>query len=331
MKPQQRGARRRPTPRATASPRAREPAPPQRNAWLESHGECAADSLQRLLAAPLASFMTVMVIAIALLLPSLLRQVSQYLGAIDAAFADQAQISLYLSDAVSTAEGREVSNSLLSMETIESVRYLSKDEALEEFASYSDLAGLAAGLEENPLPATLVVVPVDKSAAGTRQLFEQLQALPEVEAARLDLDWLLRLEAFSALLGRITLMLSVILGLAVLFITGNTIRQSIENRHTEIQVVKLVGGTDSFAARPFLYTGLWLGLAGGLLAAALLMLAGLGLRGPLQSLAGLYDNGFQPGGTGPVDLLLPVLAGALLGWLGALVSSWQQLRRANDA
>lgn len=332
MKPKRpSGARRRPVPKAPASAGSREPTSRRGNAWLQSHGECATDSLQRLLTAPLASFMTIMVIAIALLLPSLLRQVSQTLGAIDREFADQAQISLYLADTVSEAAGREVSESLLSMEDIESLTYMSKDQALEEFAAYSGLAGLAASLNENPLPATIVVVPVDKSPEGTRQLFGRLQALPEVEAARLDLDWLLRLEALSALLGRVTLLLSVILGLAVLFITGNTIRQAIENRHTEIQVVKLVGGTDSFAARPFLYTGLMLGLAGGILAAFMLLLTGLGFRRPMQELMGMYDNQLPLVGTGPVDLLLPVFAGALLGWLGALASAWQQLHRAEVA
>jgi len=299
-------------------------------ALLEAHRECALDSFKRLVTAPLATFMTVCVVAIALLLPALLQLVNINLNAIDQGFVDDAQLTVYLRDSVSEAEGRNVSDNLLTLESIESAIYLTPTEALQDFANYSGLGDVVQQLDENPLPATILVVPTDKSADGTRQTFLYLQSLPEAELVQMDLEWLQRLDAFRGLLGRVNLVFSAILASAVLFIVGNTIRLAIENRRTEIAVVKLVGGTNSYAARPFLYTGFLLGLAGGVLAGLFLLLVLLSFSGPLQSLLGLYGSGFQPRGIGLTGLLALVLSGVLLGWLGALISVFQQLRAVGD-
>lgn len=299
-------------------------------ALMQVHADCARDSLRRLLATPAASLMTVFVVAIALLLPALLQVLNANLAAVDSGFLDSSQITLYLDDTVSEARGREVSERLLSMEGIDSVVYLSKDEALADFVRYSGLGDVLEEMPANPLPATILVVPADRSATATASLLQALTDLPEVARAQSDLEWLQRLDALRAVLGRLNLVFTSILSLAVLFIMGNTIRLAIENRRTEIAVVKLVGGTDSFAARPFLYTGLWLGLGGGLLASLLISLVLLSFSGPLQALLGLYESGFPLQGTGAGHLLLLVLTGALLGWLGALISTGQQLLALGD-
>jgi cell division transport system permease protein len=298
---------------------------------LRLHSECGRDSLRRLLANPLSSIMTITVIGIALLLPGLTQLLNANLAAIGVEFSSQAQITLYLEDTVGEAEGQEVSNNLLSLEAVQSVRYISKDSAHAEFARYSGLGAVIDELDTNPLPASIVVTPVTAESATVEALFQELQALPQVALAQLDLAWLQRLDGVRSLLGRIGSVMSVILGVAVLFITGNTIRLAIENRRTEIAVVKLVGGTDSFAARPFLYTGLWLGLGGGLVAVVLTLLVLLSVRGPLQNLLGLYDTPLELRGLGPLSSMGILLQGAILGWLGAWLSTTQQLRALRDS
>ncbi|MEX2131319.1 MAG: permease-like cell division protein FtsX [Pseudohongiellaceae bacterium] len=299
-------------------------------AWMEAHRDCAIDSVKRLISTPLSTLMTLCVVGIALLLPAILQLINVNLNAIDQGFVDDAQLTVYLRDTVSESEGRNVSDNLLTMEGIESVVYLSKAAVLQDFAEHSGLGDLVQQLDENPLPATILVVPVDKSAEGARRTYQYLQSLPEVELVQMDLEWLQRLEGFRSMLGRINLVFSAILAVAVLFIIGNTIRLAIENRRTEIAVVKLVGGTNSYAARPFLYTGVLLGLAGGMLAGLLLLLVLFSFNGPLQSLLGLYGSEFQFTGIGFAGFLSLVLSGALLGWLGAVISVFQQLRAIGD-
>jgi cell division transport system permease protein len=144
-----------------------------------------------------------------------------------------------------------------------------------------------------------------------------LQQLPEVELAQMDLQWVQRLYSLLAVGQRVTLALALLLGLGVLLVTGNTIRLAIENRRDEILVIKLVGGTDAYVRRPFLYTGLWYGLGGSIVAGLLLSLVMLWLDGPVGLLAALYQSRFELHGLGFAGTLMLALAGALLGLAGA--------------
>ena len=328
----QKSRRPRATPKGKTRSRGNRPRGPvhRLRRWTESHGLCARDSLIRLFGNPLSSFMTITVIAIALLLPGLAQLFSTNLAAAGAALPSQGQITLYLDDSLSEAEAMEVSERLLSRDGINSVRFISRADARDEFASYSGLGPVLDELDENPLPASIVVTPSTSARDATQRLFQELQTLPAVVHAQLDLVWLQRLDALRDLLGRISWVLAIILGIGVLFITGNTIRLAIENRRMEIQVVKLVGGSDSFAARPFLYTGLWLGLAGGILASLLTALVVLSFRGPLENLLGLYETRYELQGLGMASTLRIMLQGAVLGWLGAALSTAQQLRALRD-
>jgi cell division transport system permease protein len=156
-------------------------------------------------------------------------------------------------------------------------------------------------------------------------LLAELNALAGVESAQLDLAWIARLQRFLDLAQRMSTALMLILALAVLFVVGNTIRLAIEGRRAEIVVVKLVGGTDSYVARPFLYTGFWYGLGGGLLAWLLLSLIMLALSGPLDALLALYGNQHSVHGLSLLPGLILLAGSALLGWLGAWISVRQHL------
>ncbi|MFP5345183.1 MAG: permease-like cell division protein FtsX, partial [Gammaproteobacteria bacterium] len=213
------------------------------------------------------------------------------------------------------------------VENIKQVRILSRAQALEEFRALSGLDQALSALGENPLPALLIVTPASEEPAATEALLKTLAALPEVDAAELDLDWLKRLRALLDLLQRAVWLLGALLSGAVLLIMGNTLRLAIQNRREEIELMRLIGATDAFIRRPFLYSGLIYGLSGALFALILLgFILGL-LAAPVKALAELYNSSFEINGLG-VDSGLGLLAlGALLGLAGAWLAVGRQLKQ----
>ena len=253
-------------------------------ALWQSHRAVALQSIRKLIGEPAASAMTIAVIGIALLLPTTLFVAMNNLQILSEGVSESSRITLYLADTVTEAEGRSLSEQLLARPDISNGMYISPTQAAEEFREYSGLGDVLSALEENPLPAVIVLSPQEIDEASGAALLSELNGLPGVESAQLDLEWIARLQRFLDLAQRMSVALMLILALAVLFVTGNTIRLAIEGRRAEIVVVKLVGGTDSYVARPFLYTGLWYGLGGGLLAWLLLSLIMLALGDPLEAL-----------------------------------------------
>ncbi|MBQ14797.1 MAG: permease-like cell division protein FtsX [Gammaproteobacteria bacterium] len=296
---------------------------------IENHRQVAKSSCKRLLASPVSSLMTSFVIAIALLLPALLNGLGNNLSAVLDEFQSSSQILLYLHDTVSEEEGLQVSEDLLTYNAIEQTRYISKNEALRDFAASSGFGELLRSLTINPLPASIIVIPESALPASVESLSFQLQEMTEVELVQLDSIWLTRLNSLVILIDEIAIALVLIVTLAVVFVVGNTIKLAIEGRRDEIRVIKLVGGTNSFAARPFLYTGLLYGLAGGLIACLLQALVLSGFNNALAELVSLYDSNFELRGLGWVNAILMILAGAILGWLGAVLSSIQHLLGIN--
>ena len=295
-------------------------------ALLRAHQDAAVDSLARLLREGGASLLTALVIGIALALPLCFFLLLQNLQQIGAGVGDGARLSLFLQQGLEPARVEEVRRSLTGRNDLESVELISAEQALSEFRANSGFGEALEGLEENPLPAVLVVTPAQRAEASLQALQRDLQALPEVEQAQLDLQWVRRLQAILDLARRLTLGLAGLLGLGVMLAVGNTVRLVIEGRRDEIRVVKLVGGTDAYVARPFLYAGFWYGAGGGFAAWAVVQLGLLLLAGPAARLAGLYGGAFVPAGPGVSGFLLILLGGGLLGWMGAWLSVLRHLR-----
>ena len=192
------------------------------------------------------------------------------------------------------------------------------EQALQEFEAYSGLGHALQSLESNPLPPALLVRPqLETSAEDLLALVIDLEQRVEVDDAVIDMAWVQRLQELLVLAQRIVLGLGLLLAVGVLLVVGNTIRLAIESRRDEIIVTKLVGGTNAFVRRPFLYTGLCYGVGGGLLALLLLMLALVMLSGPVTQLASLYQSGFELRGLGFGGSSVLLLLGALIGWAGA--------------
>jgi cell division transport system permease protein len=281
------------------------------------HRQVAADSLRRLFASGfVGSLATWLVIGIAMALPGALYLALENMQQLAARWDGAAQISLFLKEATRDEDGRRLSQRLGQEQGIARTRFISRDDALAEFRELSGFGEVLDHLERNPLPAVIVVQPLQVNS-DAKALLERLQALPEVEQAVLDLAWVERLGAIMALGQRAALALGLLLGLGVVLVVGNTIRLAIENRRAEIVVMKLVGATDAFVRRPFLYTGTWFGLGGGLLAWLLLAGCLAWLGNPVAQLMELYQSDFSLGGLSPRLVLLLLVGGGLLGWLGA--------------
>jgi cell division transport system permease protein len=291
----------------------------------QDHRRAISQSVDKLSSTPSASVMTIMVIAIALLLPATLFVVMDNLKSMSGGLGSVSQISLYLQDGLPESEAENLSKQLLTRPDINASEYISPTRAATEFAAYSGLGDIMAVLEENPLPAVIVVEAASIDHAVAARLAEELSNLPEVQSTQLDLEWIERLQRFLQLAERASTGLMLILALAVVFIMGNTIRLAIESRRAEIVVIKLVGGTDAYVALPFLYTGAICGLAGGMLAWALLGLVMLTLQGPANNLLVLYQSEYRVHGLSLASGLLLLACSTCLGWLGAMISIRQHL------
>lgn len=275
---------------------------------------------------PASSAMTTFVIAVALLLPALLFALNGNLTAALNNFESQAQITVYLEEHVSETRAQEVSNDLLTLESVANTELITSAQALEEFSSASGFDQLLGDLSNNPLPASIVVNPSDISPDALESLVSQLEVMEGVSFVQLDNRWLQRLAAISDFIVVIAQLLLAIVLLGLFFIVGNTIKLAIENRRNEIRVIKLVGGTDMFIARPFLYSGLFFGLAGGILACALQLVVLIMFNSSLQSLLSLYEGSFQLRGFGLVPAIALVLGGGVSAWFSALVVSLANIR-----
>lgn len=291
----------------------------------QQHLQTAKDSLARLRGQPTSSLMTIAVIGIALLLPSALFVTMNNLNALSSGVTSASKITLYLQSDSSDEEAIRVSEQILSREDVLQTLYISPSQAALEFSAYSGLGDVIDALDENPLPGAIVVTPATLDAEAAALLTDELGAISIVSSTQIDLQWVERLQRFLQLAQRASTGLMVILALAVLFIVGNTIRLAIEGRRAEIVVVKLVGGTNRYVARPFLYAGAYYGFAGSLLACLLLNLIMWAIRGPAMALLALYDSDFQLKVLGIGSTLLLLALGTALGWLGALISVRQHL------
>ncbi len=305
---------------------------PRGKGWLrgyfKGHFQALFLSLGRVSRNPLSSLMTIAVIGIALALPAGLHVVLKNVQGVSAGWEDAVQISLFLNQGIEVAEARRIVEKISAMPSIDEVVHVTPQQALGEFRQYSGFGDALEVLDENPLPNVLLVRPTKEASEPllVEPLLHELRNLPSVEMAQLDMEWLKRLYAIMAIGERGVLVLAVLLALAVLLIVGNTIRLAIQNRRDEIEVQKLIGATDAFIQRPFLYSGLWQGVLGAVMAWLLVTLSLWLLHGPVQQLSLLYNSNFSLGSLEPVGVLVVLVAGGLLGLLGAWLAVGRHLR-----
>ena len=297
--------------------------------WARLHAQTLVGSLGRLAEQPVATGMTVAVIGIALALPTSLYLLVDNLRGLSGHWDEGFELSVYLEPGQPLAQARALAADVEAWDEVAATELVSAEDALAEFRAGSGLGDALGALEQNPLPHLVTVRPApghDKPEAIER-LAERLRALPEADLVQADADWVRRLVAMLEIARRLATLAAVLLAVGVLVIVGNTIRLDIQNRRNEIEVMKLIGGTDGFIRRPLLYGGTWYGLGGGLAALAIVQLGLWTLSGPVARLAGLYGSAFRPTGLGVTGAVALVSLGVALGWLGAWVSATRHLRR----
>lgn len=297
--------------------------------WATRHLQSMFAALGRLLRRPISTLLTTLVIAVALALPSGLWLVVKNARAATGDLATAVQVTTYLKVGTPLARAEQLARQLRGRPEIGSVRVVPADEALKEFREYSGFGSALDALTDNPLPHALVVQPrvAQRDARTIEALRDLLTATPDVDTVQADAEWARRLAALLDVLRTLFLASAALLAVGVLAVIGNTIRLEIGARREEIEVTKLVGGSDAFVRRPFLYAGLFQGLFGGLLALGLTALVMGAVEAPIARLTALYGGRFQLGGLSHEEAGTVLLVGALLGLLGAWIGAARHLSR----
>ena len=282
----------------------------------------------RLFRTPLATLLTLIVIGVALSLPAGMALLVNNLRTATGDLGEALDFTVYFKTGTAIERVQQLAKGARERPGIESITVRTSEQALEEFKTASGFGDALSALSDNPLPHHLVVRPA-RSASGPGEIEAMRRyftAFPEVDLVQLDLDWVRRLHSLLDVLQRMFWVVVSVLGLGVLAVIGNTIRLEIQHRRQEIEVTKLVGGSNAFVRRPFLYTGLFYGLGGALLAALIVTGALAYLGQAVGELSAQYGGQFGMRGLGSRGFGLLLLAGAVLGWLGALVSTGRHLR-----
>jgi cell division transport system permease protein len=293
-------------------------------AYRDQHAQALFSSLGRLFSTPFTSTMTVGVLAIAIALAGGFYLVVVNLQQLTAGLESSNQISLFLRDEISEAHAKQYVDKLRKNPGIQSVKLITKKQAMEEFKDFSGFGDAIEVLDKNPLPFVVEALPkdtlIDKQAVTL--LFEELKKATEVDFAQIDMAWVERLQSIvsTARLGAI--LMAVLLGLAVFFIAGNTIRLEIHNRRQEIIIAKLVGATNGFIQRPFLYTGFWIGFLSGVAGWFIVTFMMLILRQAVENLSGLYNGAFHLVFFSYFETFILLASSTLL----AVVGSWVVLQ-----
>ncbi|MGH8150124.1 MAG: permease-like cell division protein FtsX [Steroidobacteraceae bacterium] len=298
-------------------------------AYGARHAQAFLGSLGRLARSPFPTFLTVLVIGLAFALPLALQLLVTNTDAATSGFSNAVDVSVYFKQDVPLAKVRELAAEARQRAGVAEVTVVSAADALKEFQKYSGFGAALGALQQNPLPRAMHVRPAADSLtpAALDALQGYFESWPGVDVVQLDSEWVQRLDAILAVLQRVLLVTAVLLGVGILAVVGNTVRLEIQNRRAEIEVVKLVGGSNAFVRRPFLYTGVIYGVVGALIAWAVTGIALHLLQGSVATLAKLYGSRYTLAGPAAREVLWLIGSGAVLGWLGAWISATRHLRR----
>jgi len=295
---------------------------------IKRHLQSLNTSFKHLSFSPIATFMTFAVIGIALALPMGLFVFVKNAQAISTNLHDSSQISIYLHKNISPQQLKKTQQLLRTNRDVSQIHYISPEKGLASFEKTAGFGKVISELKENPLPGVLVVTPSPqiKTKLSLEQLINRLQRLPNVKQVQLDMAWLQRLHAIIKLTKRVSYAIMILLAIAVLLIIGNTIRLTTQHYRNEIMVIKLLGGTDNFVRRPFLYSGMLYGFVGGIIAWLLVDSLVLWIAGPVEKLAGLYGSTFQIQGLDAHSAAWLLLGGIILGYCGSWLATNRHMK-----
>ena len=289
--------------------------------WLSQQKQAIDFSLKRLWFNPISAWITLIAIALALSLPTSMHVLVKNLQSLTHNNQSVPTISLFLKPKVTEQQANDLAELVKSQPEVLSTTVVTRDQALQDFKKIAGLADTLKTLGENPLPNIVVITPkmndLGVTDADLEDFTKRLKTYKEVEDVQIDIEWIQRLRAILQIAERIVAVVAALLATTVLLVVGNTIRLDIENRKDEIRVTRLIGATNRYIRRPFLYGGLWLGLFGGFLSLLVVNIAVLFLVEPVNKLSLLYGSDFNLGGIDLTTTLEVLIISASLGLVGA--------------
>jgi cell division transport system permease protein len=302
-------------------------------AWLLSHAQSFVYSLGQYYRNLLSSILTTAVIGLSLALPGGFYLLLTNAQQVTASWGGSIQITAFLKPEIDDAVAKELVARLLDNQNIEAVKLIDREQALAEYKELSGFSEVIDLLDENPLPTTIIVLPKIDALSGDRdqQIIEFLHSQSEIEVAQYDQQWVKRLYGIIEIIKRFVIIFSAFIGFGVLLIVGNTIRMAIYHHRDEIEISKLFGATNHFIQRPFLYTGFWYGLSGGVASWLLLSLALQFLKQPVSRLAELYASQFSLANLSTTETLIMLTCGIFLGIFGSWISVQRHLKTIEPA
>ena len=296
--------------------------------WLTRHMSTSLGALGRLSRQPFASLMIILVIGVTLALPAAINVIVKNMQSVSDSWSNALDFSMYLKKDLSVSDAEDLANLIRQRADIESVGLITADEALLEFKKQSGFGEALNQLSENPLPHALVIRPSSgNTSASLTLLQEEIRNLPETELVQIDTEWVQRFHAILDIARQAISIGAVLLGIAIVVIIGNTIRLDIENRREEIEVTKLIGASNAFVRRPFLWTGFWYGLLGGAFALLLVQYGLYLLREPFSRLAGLYQGKIAVASLTITESSAIIGVAVFLGLFASWVTTARHMRR----
>ena len=296
--------------------------------WFARHVSISVASLGRLARHPVSSFMIVLVIAVTLALPAAINLIVKNAQSISGSWDNALDFSVFLKQDITEEQAAALGRLIEQRADVDAVSFISASQALTDFKVHSGFGSALDQLPDNPLPHTLVVRPSAGNTSGSMVLLqEELGNLPETEFVQVDTEWVQRFHAILDIVRQAIAIGAALLAFAIVVIIGNTIRLDIENRRNEIEVTKLIGASNAFVRRPFLWTGFWYGLFGGLLALGLVYYGLFLLHGPVARLAGLYQSNISIAAMSLDEALAIIGVGVFLGLFGSWFTAARHMRR----
>lgn len=275
---------------------------------------------------PLGNLLTLAVISMALALPASLYLLSKNVASVANNVASPSQISVYLREGTPEARIMVLKDQIESRSDVAGIDYISSQQGLDELSQYAGFEQAISLLDEYALPGVLVITPAVDDSARISAIARSIRGEEDVTDVRLDEDWLTRLDAIRNLTMIVVVSLSVLMLASVFLIVGNTLRFNVQANKDEIQTMKLIGATDNYILRPYLYSGMWFGFLGSMAAWLMTALITVLLNGAVEDLARLYDSRFRLIGLSWDESLLLLMLGTLLGCVAASVSARRHLR-----
>ena len=296
--------------------------------WFVRHASTAVAALGRLARAPVSSLMIILVIGVTLALPAALNVVVKNVQSVSGGWDNALDFSVFLQDSVDADEAEALARLLRQRADIDSVELILADAALAQFREQSGFGGALDQLPDNPLPHTLVVRPSPGNTSASLVLLqEEIANLPETDVVQVDTEWVQRFHAILDIVRQALAIGTALLGMAIVIVIGNTIRLDIENRREEIEVTKLIGASNAFVRRPFLWSGFWYGLLGGAVACLLVVAGMFLLAAPVARLAGLYQSKITIASLTLAESALLLGSAVLLGLLASWLTAARHMRK----